>query len=65
VPSRFEFAMAGRCRIVPEVRKIQAERVEELPVSAIVFNILPAVTAGWHRQADAVEGRRVALREIQ
>lgn len=50
--------------VVPEVSKIEPLWIEILTVSAIVLQISPAMAARRHRDTDAVEYARPALREV-
>jgi hypothetical protein len=57
--------MSGWSRIIPEIGEIQPERVQEFSMTAVILNILSAMTAHWNREPDAIERRWGAFREIK
>ncbi len=52
-------------RVVPKVRQIQTERVQELAVPAVVLHVPAAMAALRDWEAHPIKVRRVALSKIQ
>src|SRR5437870_3679287 len=65
MPPSFEFLVTSRRGVVPKIGEVEAQRVEVLPVPAVVLDVPSAVTARRDRQAHMVERPRVALRKVE
>ncbi len=65
VPARLELLVPSRGRVLPEISEVEAKGIQILPVSSIVLDVLAAVSAGWHWEANMVENLGFALREVQ
>ena len=48
-PACLEFRMACRGCVVPNISEIQAKRIQEFPMAAVVLNVLLAMTAFRNR----------------
>src|SRR6185369_3476041 len=65
MPACLELPMTGGRGIFPEVREVQAEGVQILPVPPVVLHVLPAMAAGRYRQPHPVKDGGLALGEVE
>src|SRR6266852_5595714 len=65
VPPCLELFVPSGRGVLPKIREVEAERIQILPVSSVVLDVLTAVSAEGYREANGVEDLGLALREIQ